>query len=464
MNEKMKEIEAMFLSATDDAGNPQFTYAEALVGYEFAENPTAFRSTLFTEVNAGSDAEAVLAEYKERIMERLPKESTVNGWLLSFSDGSGSGAEFSYSLKGEDQLLLQQAAETVKARMKDFGELSDIKDSLGDSKKEVEVLVDPNKARLYGMTTGQVLGAVHEWIKEEDLGELKFDNLMYKATVGIADEYKNSIAQLESIPIDTPAGVKLKLADIADVRHIDAPAVIMREKQQQVVRVSAKIDSNNPGGVSAKVSAALDALELPPGVSREVAGVSDDIDEGFRQMFVAMAASVFIVYLIMVLAFGNAGAPLAILFSLPLAVIGGLLGLLVTGESINVTSLIGFLMLIGIVVTNAIVLIDRVQQLREEGRSVRDALVEAGMTRLRPILMTAGATIFALMPLAFGISQGTLISKGLAVVVIGGLTTSTLLTLVVVPIVYETIENVKAKALALFRRKSKEPRPETAIG
>ena len=197
-------------------------------------------------------------------------------------------------------------------------------------------------------------------------------------------------------------------------------------------------------------------MELPAGISREVAGVTEDIENGFGQMFMAMGASILIVYLVMVLAFGNASSPFAILFSLPLAVIGGLAGLLVTGESLNVTSLIGFLMLIGIVVTNAIVLIDRVQQLRESGSSVRDALVEAGMTRLRPIIMTAGATIFALLPLALGMSEGALISKGLAVVVIGGLITSTLLTLVVVPIVYELIYSFKTKIGGIFRRKTKQ--------
>lgn len=463
MNEKMKEIETMLINARDAAGNPLFTFVESLVGYDFAEDPIPYRSTMFAETNADADAEAVLNEYKKRILERLPQDSEVEGELLTFGGGEGS-TMFSYSLKGDDQLLLQQAAGVIKERMKEFEELSEIEDSLGDSKKEVEVLVDPHKARLHGMTTGLVLGQVHEWIREEDLDELKFDNLMYNTTIGLADAHKNSIAQLENIPLTTPLGTKLKLADVAEVRHIDSPLVIVREKQQQVVRVTAKINSNNPGGVSAMVSAALDEVELPPGVSREVAGVSDDIAEGFSQMFVAMAASVFIVYMIMVLAFGNAGAPLAILFSLPLAVIGGLFGLLITGESINVTSLIGFLMLIGIVVTNAIVLIDRVQQLREEGYPVREALVEAGMTRLRPILMTAGATIFALMPLALGMSEGALISKGLAVVVIGGLISSTLLTLVVVPIVYETIEKVKAKVASLFRRKSKEPQPETALG
>src|SRR5690606_30937340 len=133
----------------------------------------------------------------------------------------------------------------------------------------------------------------------------------------------------------------------------------------------------------------------------------------------------------------------------------GLVGLLVAGESLSVTSMIGFLMLIGIVVTNAIVLIDRVQQLIGDGVTVRDALLEAGVTRLRPIIMTAGATIFALLPLALGMSEGAIISKGLGIVVIGGLITSTLLTLVVVPIMYELIYSFKARIGRLFRRNTK---------
>jgi multidrug efflux pump subunit AcrB len=388
----------------------------------------------------------------------------VNGSLISFGGSGTSSASYSYSLKGDDLLLLKQAAATIQEEMKKFPELTEIKDSLGETKMEVEVLVNQNKARLYGLSTGQVLMAVSEWIGERDLGDMKFDNVMYQTTIEIDPAHKDSLEKLENIPLMTPTGQKIRLADIADVRHIESPVSIVREKQQQVVNVTAKIEGRDTGGISARVTAALNQVELPPGVSRDVSGVSDDIEESFGQMFVAMGASVFIVYLIMVLAFGNAGAPFAILFSLPLAVIGGLIGLLVTGESVNVTSLIGFLMLIGIVVTNAIVLIDRVQQLREEGYEVREALIEAGMNRLRPILMTAGATIFALLPLALGLSEGTLISKGLAVVVIGGLITSTLLTLVVVPIVYETIHAFKMRVGRLFRRKNKKADAQTVAG
>jgi multidrug efflux pump subunit AcrB len=248
------------------------------------------------------------------------------------------------------------------------------------------------------------------------------------------------------------------LKEIAKISEIPSATALTRENQKQRVQVTAKIAGVDKNGISMKVSMALRQLELPQGVSQEVKGVSADINESFSQLFMAMGVAIMMIYLIMVLAFHNAGAPFAILFSLPLAAIGGLLGLILSRQALDVTSMIGFMMLIGIVVTNAIVLIDRAQQFREEGYPVRQALIEAGKVRLRPILMTAGATIVALLPLALGLSgEGGLIGKGLGIVVIGGLTTSTLLTLVVVPIVYELIEATKARISRLFHRKHVEP-------
>ncbi|WP_438445785.1 efflux RND transporter permease subunit [Gorillibacterium sp. sgz5001074] len=460
MDATMKQLESDLREQKDPEGKPKFTYIETLVGYNFSADRYSYQASIFSEFSKATEAKPALKELKESVKANLPKGSEVDGQLLSM-DAGGGGVDFSYSLKGDDQLLLKEAALNIKEKMKEHDELYDIKDTLGESKMEIEVEVDQNKARLYGMTSAQTIEAVNGWIKETQLGDLKFDNVMYKTVLELDPQFKNSVSSIENIPIKTVTGTTIALKEIAKVREIDAPVTISREKQLEVVKVSAMIDSKDKGGVSQKVSAELDKLELPAGVSREVSGVSDDIANSFSEMFVAMIASVFIVYLIMVLAFGNAGAPFAILFSLPLAAIGGLLGLLVTRESVNVTSLIGFLMLIGIVVTNAIVLIDRVQQLRDQGESVRDALMDAGTTRLRPIIMTAGATIFALMPLALGMSEGTIISKGLAVVVIGGLTTSTLLTLVVVPIMYEMIHAFKGRMARLFKRKPKTPAQPT---
>ncbi|MBO9600728.1 MAG: efflux RND transporter permease subunit, partial [Cohnella sp.] len=226
MNEKMKEIETMFLEAKDAEGNAQFTYVESLVGYDFSENAIPYRSSLFTEVNEDGDAAAILKEYKDKILYLLPKKSKANGALISFGGGGGSGPDFTYSLKGDDLLLLKQAAAAIQDKMKEFPELSEVKDSLGESKMQVEVVVDQGKARLYGMSTGQVLGAVHEWIAEEDLGDLKFDNVMYKTTIELDPQFKNSIEKMANIPLVTPLGSAIKLRDIANVSHVDSPTSI----------------------------------------------------------------------------------------------------------------------------------------------------------------------------------------------------------------------------------------------
>ncbi|MGX4586736.1 efflux RND transporter permease subunit [Paenibacillus chitinolyticus] len=460
MDEKSKQLEQMMREAKDASGNPQFTYNETMVGYAFSKDVTPYRAMMFTEANENSNAEQVFKDYKEKILYELPKGSEVDGSLIAAGAG-GSSTDFSYSLKGDDMMYLKQAAAQVKEKMKEFPELNEVKDSLSDSKTEVEVTVDQNKARLYGLSSAQVLEMVNSWIGVSKLGDLKFDNVTYETKVELDPQYKNSVNKIGTFLLKTPTGQTVQLNEIAKITQIEAPTGITRENQIQTLKVTAKINSADKGGVSGKVAASLNALELPPGVSREVKGVSDDISSGFSEMFAAMGASIFIVYLVMVLAFGNASAPFAILFSLPLAVIGGLFGLLVTGESLNITSLIGFLMLIGIVVTNAIVLIDRVQQLRDQGVGVRESLISAGLTRLRPIIMTAGATVFALMPLALGMSKGTIISKGLAVVVIGGLVTSTVLTLVVVPIIYELIESFKRRSSNAFHRKPKKNKVDT---
>jgi multidrug efflux pump subunit AcrB len=452
----LKEIETMMSEAKDSVGAPAFNYIMVIVGRDSSSvegNRVGYRAKLIVAVSENSRAKSMILEYKEKMLYLLPKGSEVEGTLLSSAESGSTSSSFSYVLKSQDQNQLVAAAERVKAKMMEFPELIEIKDSLSEKKSQVEVSVDQNKARLHGLSSDQITQTVGTWLAEVQIGDLRFDNVTYKTKVMLDEEFKNSVDKIGKFHIRTSTGTIVYLNDIAKIKMIDAPATINRQNQEQYVSVTAKINSDNKGGVSNQVSASLQTLDLPSGVRAEVQGVSQDIDQGFGQLVVAMVAAIFIIYLVMVIAFGNASAPFVIMFSLPLAAIGGFLGLYIAKESINVTSLIGFLMLIGVVVTNAIVLVDRVQQLREMRYSVRDALIEAGMTRLRPIIMTAGATIFSLMPLALGFSEGTVISKGLAVVVIGGLITSTILTLVVVPVMYEIIESMKRQIGRLFSRK-----------
>lgn len=439
-NAKVKELEEILTQAKDEDGNQLFLYTEALVGYEGTSEPQPYKAQIYTEASTSTNLNEIKKQYTEKMIAELPKGSTVETMTLS---GEGGSVNFEYALKGNDLHQLKESAMLVKEKMKQFPELIEIQDTLEDSKMEVEIDIQHAKVKQYGLNADAIQAAVSQWLIEDSLGELKLDNQRYKTVIGLDKGQIDSLAKIGQIPIRVTETETVYLHDVAKVKQVEAPASIQRDNQEQVVRVKAKIEGQNKGGISNQVTAALNELKLPEGVSGKVGGVADEIDDSFSQLFVAMIFSVFIVYLIMVLAFGNASAPFAILFSLPLAVIGGLFGLLITNESVNVTSLLGFMMLIGIVVTNAIVLIDRAQQLRAEGFTVQDALIEAGLARFRPIIMTAAATIVALLPLALGFAKGTLISKGLAVVVIGGLTTSTILTLIVVPVVYEMLERFK---------------------
>lgn len=455
MDQKIKEIETMFGQEKTPSGEPVFEYFESMIGYDqnnTSGERTDYRAMIMTSVTEAVDAKKAANDYTNKIKYMVPQGSEVEGKLLSESMSGGSGEDFAYVLKGEDLNQLTDAVALVRKKMEEFPELKEIKDNLSEKKLQITVSVDQNKARLYGLSSAQITQTVSQWLSETEIGEIKFDNVSFVTKIMVDKEYKNSLDEIGKIRIETPSGQTVSLNEVAKVRQVDAPASITREMQQQYVKITAKIDSKDKGGVSMKVGEALKTAELPSGVRTSVQGVNEDIQESFGQMVVAMGAAIMIVYLVMVIAFGNASAPFVIMFSLPLAAIGGFLGLFVARESINITSLIGFLMLIGIVVTNAIVLIDRVQQLREEGAGLQEALIEAGMTRLRPIIMTAGATVFSQLPLALGASEGALISKGLAVVVIGGLTTSTVLTLIVVPVIYEVIDRMKERVSRLFKR------------
>ncbi|MFD1176546.1 efflux RND transporter permease subunit [Paenibacillus puldeungensis] len=453
MDAKVKDLEDILRTAKNSSGGNQFTFIEALVGYsEDSKEPTPYRAQIFTEVSEGSDVKQIRDQYKNRLLAELPGGSELD--VRTLEGGSTGTPDFKYSLKGDDLQQLKEASVQMKERLKEFPQLREIKDTLSDAKKELEIEVDQTKAWQYGLNAQVVQQTVAGWLMKDPIGDLKLDNTIYKTTLELDKTGVDSLTKLGDIPFQATDGKIVYLKEIAKLNKVDAASSIDRDDQEQVLTLTAKIDSQDKGGVSMQVAQALDQIELPDGVSREVGGINEEIGSSFSQLYVAMAAAVFIVYLIMVISFGNISAPFAILFSLPLAVIGGLIGLLVSGESLSITSLIGFMMLIGIVVTNAILLIDRTQQLREEGYTVSHALVEAGMLRLRPIMMTAVVTMVAMLPLALGLTEGgAIISKGMAVVVIGGLVSSTILTLVVVPVVYEMIEAFKSRMSRLLHRK-----------
>jgi HAE1 family hydrophobic/amphiphilic exporter-1 len=253
-----------------------------------------------------------------------------------------------------------------------------------------------------------------------------------------------TVEEIEQIQIPTRRGV-IELQEIADISEVQAPVSITSEKGERVATVALTPDSDDLGAVTRDVTAKLAEIELPVGATATIGGVSAEQAESFQQLGLALLAAVAIVYLVMVATFSSLIQPLILLISIPFAATGALGLLLLTDTPLGVPALIGMLLLVGVVVTNAIVLIDLINQYRKQGRSIQQSIIDGSRQRLRPILMTALATIFALSPLAFGITGGGFISQPLAIVVIGGLVSSTLLTLVIVPVLYWLIEGRKER-------------------
>jgi HAE1 family hydrophobic/amphiphilic exporter-1 len=272
-------------------------------------------------------------------------------------------------------------------------------------------------------------------------------------------------ATLKALPITTARGV-VRLDQVADVAQVDGPEQVTRVDGNRSATVKGTATGSDVGASTATLKKKLTALDLPAGASYAIGGVSADQADAFKQLGLAVLAAIAIVFIIMVATFRSLLQPVILLVSIPFAATGAIVLLLATGTPLGVPSLIGVLMLVGIVVTNAIVLMDLINHYRLQGMGVQEAVIEGGRHRLRPILMTAIATVFALLPMALGLTgEGGFISQPLAIVVIGGLISSTVLTLVLVPTLYTLVENRKERSRAkrAARRAAKAgPTPDPA--
>jgi len=354
--------------------------------------------------------------------------------------GMMASSEVAYTLYSEDLNDLLDTVAQVEGAMSDVDGLEEVTSDAEDPYVEHTLRIEQQEILQYGLTAGQVAMALSGNGQNEVLTTVNTDG--GELEVIVQREAQQDAATFEELletPVPTATGTMMTVGELVEVEEGTTLNTLSRSEGAYYATVSGTVTGNDVSAPSAAVQENVDELDLPSGVTIETGGVTADINETFTQLGIAMAAAIAIVYFILVVTFGGGLAPFAILFSLPFAVIGAFVGLFVTGQTISVSVMMGMLMLIGIVVTNAIVLVDRVIHMEREGMTVRDALLEAGATRLRPILMTAIATIGAMIPMALSSGGGGLVSQDLAITVIGGLLSSTLLTLIVVPVVYEVL-------------------------
>ncbi len=382
---------------------------------------------------------------KERVVKDLQKMSGKGEWKNQDFGTSGGSNEIKLYVYGDSSEDIKPVVKDIQNIMKKNKDLKDVDSSIAKTYAEYTLVADQEKLSKMGLTAAQIGMGLSNQHDRPVLTTIKKDGKDVNVYVETEKQNYETIDDLTNRKITTPLGNEVAVKDVMTVKEGETSNTVTHRDGRVYAEVSAKLTSDDVSKASAAVQKEVDKMDLPSGVDVSMGGVTEDIQESFKQLGLAMLAAIAIVYFVLVVTFGGALAPFAILFSLPFTIIGALVALLISGETLSVSAMIGALMLIGIVVTNAIVLVDRVIHKENEGVSTREALLEAGATRLRPILMTAIATIGALIPLALGFEGSGLISKGLGVTVIGGLTSSTLLTLLIVPIVYEALSKFKKK-------------------
>lgn len=372
------------------------------------------------------------------VLAGLKKLTDKGSWGTISMGSTGSSNDLTVTVYGNSIEQIKPTVNKIKDIMTKNNSLKNVDSSLSKNYVENSLVVKKEKLSELGLTTAQIGSALGQNNQQTLLTTIKKDGKDVNVYLKSDTTSYNTIHDLTNKTVQSSIGKSVKVSDVTTLQKGQTSDTITRKNGNIYASITGGIKTKNVSKVSAAVQKQIHKLNMPTGVKASMGGVSANINQSFSQLGWAMLAAIAVVYLILVITFGSALVPLAILFSLPFVIIGAFVGLFITGETISISVMIGALMLIGIVITNAIVLIDRVVRKEKEGLSTREALLEAASTRLRPILMTAIATIFALVPLAIGMEgSGGIISKGLGISVIGGLTSSTLLTLIVVPLVYE---------------------------
>lgn len=431
------------LSATDEQAKKVeklLAGTEGVKDYQVTIGSSGFMAAFGggTDTNQASyqvmlEDSASYEDVQDRVEAGLKNLDGIGTTTIAAGDGFGA-QDLSVVVKAADAEVLRKASEQVREAVAGLDDVTDVTSNLAQSVPRISVKAN-DKAAAAGFND-QTLGlAVAQAVRGNTAAQATLDDTERDVVIKSAKPAK-TLKQLRNLSLGP-----VKLGDIADVKLVDGPVSMTRIDGQRAATISAKPTGDNTGAVSADLQSEINSLTLPAGATASIGGVSEDQDEAFVNLGLAMLAAIAIVFMLLVATFRSLVQPLILLVSIPFAATGAIGLLIATGTPMGVPAMIGMLMLIGIVVTNAIVLIDLINQYRSQGYGVVEAVIEGGRHRLRPILMTALATIFALLPMALGVTgEGGFIAQPLAVVVIGGLITSTLLTLLLVPTLYAMVE------------------------
>ena len=396
------------------------------------------------------DADVKVSDVTDAIAEKtkdLDCEVSTNTSSMDYSSYFGSG--LSVRIKGNDIETLQKLAGEVADVMKDTKGTIDIDDGMEDSEPQLTISVDKKKAAKYGLTVAQVYQLVSAKMADSQTATtITTDIKDYKVYVQTEEQADTKLSDIKDMTFSyTNKNGKEKeipLTKICEMKETSTLSTISRDAQTRYITVSCGVDEDhNVTLVSNKLQKAIDKLDIPDGYKVEMTGEDETINESMKQLVLMLVLAVIFIYLIMVVQFQSLLSPFIIMFSIPLAFTGGFIALILTGQEINVLAMLGFIMLSGLIVNNGIVLIDYINQARRAGASKKEAIIESGKTRVRPILMTVLTTVLAMLTTALGIGDGSDMMRPMAITLIGGLVYGTILTLIVIPCIYDLFNREK---------------------
>ncbi len=372
--------------------------------------------------------------------------------------GNANQAPIQLVLKGTELEKVREAATTVLHVVNEIPGTTDVEFSVEDPKPELQVHIDRERMASLGLSVTEVGSTLRTAFNGNDDSKYREDPYEYDINVSLDRFNRSSIEDVSSLTFVNNQGQLVQLKQFAEVRQELGASKLERNDRLSAITVNAQVVGRPVGTVGADIQAAMQDKTLPDGVILDYAGSLEQQSDAFGSLGIALVIGIVFVYLVMVALYDSFIYPFIVLFSLPVALIGALLALALAMENLSVFSIIGMIMLMGLVAKNAILLVDFTNQLRSQGLGVKEALIEAGRERLRPILMTTLAMVFGMLPIALASGAGAEVKNGLAWVIIGGLTSSLLLTLVLVPAVYVTVENAITKVRKRFNKPAAKPK------
>ncbi|UCF78020.1 MAG: efflux RND transporter permease subunit [Candidatus Eiseniibacteriota bacterium] len=408
---------------------------------EMTEDMVPNKGTLYVRLVDKEERDVSTREAMDMAREELTRLGGAKYTLVQMGPQQGGGyGDIEIKVSGNDYGTLRMLAKAIESEVATIDGVRETASSIEESRPEVRLVVDRERSALVGMDAWQLATMVKTALQGTVATRIEQYGTEVDVRVQLAESGRDRIERLESMVVSTPQGVRVPLRYLVTTEFGESPAKLHRENQRRLVWIGVNRSGRDLRGLMTDVRGRLSNFPLPEGYTIDYGGEDEDMRESFRNLAIDFLLALILVYMVMAALFESLLHPFTIMLSVPFAITGAIFALFITQHTLTVNALIGVVMLVGIVVNNAIVLLDYVQRLRAQGKEMREALYEAGCVRLRPILLTAMTTVLGLLPLALGLGEGSEVRTPMAVAVIGGLTLSTLLSLVIVPVVYTYVD------------------------